>query len=385
MVLIGSFMKHILSFLLAMLICVMSISATYAYNIRVGLLTRVQSSTIATQTESVLMDARHHKPLVKLNQRIRYTAFAKNGTIFLKKANNEIYSTNYTSVFVIPVDKNSLVYCNNKWYRGSLKLQARGEHLTVINIVDLEDYVKGVVPAEMPASWNVEALKAQAITARSYALANLNKHRHEGYDLNTTTTDQVYKGASVENARSNYAVMQTIGQVIVQNNKVVPAYYHSSSGGITDDEAWSGVINFVKVVRDFDQQSPNSSWTRQYTISQFSNSLASRGYNIGQIQGLVPLDKSRSGRIKKLKLVGSSGSKNIDGEQFRKMFNLPSCLFAPYVSADTLLIQGKGSGHGVGMSQWGAKALADRGCSVYQILGYYFANVEIKTLSQASS
>lgn len=357
----------------------LSTSVTYAYNIRIGLQIDVPNAFVGSQSDAVIMNSSLQKGLVKLNRMEKYNIVAQSNKILIKKNNcPRTFDTNSSSVYIIPIKDDSLVYNKSRWYRGCLKLVAKNNHLNVVNIVDIEDYIKSVVPSEMPASWSLEALKAQAIAARSYALANINKHSSEGFDLHDTTQDQVYKGVQAEHSRSNYAATSTNGQVIVSKNKIVPAYYHSSSGGVTDNEAWSSKISFVKPVKDFDFESPSSSWTKSFDLNNISNRLSLSGYNVGSIQSIVPVNRTSVGRVKTLRLIGSSGSNNIDAGKFQKILNLPSNLFNIYNNGKSLLIAGKGSGHGVGMSQWGAKALADRGCNVYQILGYYFTNVEVK-------
>jgi stage II sporulation protein D len=379
-------MKHFYTLILAILLIILTAADALAFDIRIGLKTRVAKSSIGAQHDSAIVAKRTNKPLIKINRMEKYSVYAENNTVLIKKDSvNKVYNTGQDAIYIIPVDNNSLVYCDSRWYRGSLKLLAKGNYITVVNVVELEDYIKGVVPAEMPANWNTEALKAQAIAARSYALANLNKRRSEGYDLDTSTNDQVYKGASAETYRSNVAVETTRGQVIVHNGRIIPAYYHSSSGGVTENDAWSGKIGFVRIVRDYDQQSPRAQWSKILEKNQISSKLSARGYSVGELSAILPVSRTETGRIKKLRLTGTAGSALIDGEQFRKMFDLPSSLYSIYINSNNIIINGKGSGHGVGMSQWGAKDLADRGYNAYQILGYYFNDVSIKTLSSSNT
>jgi stage II sporulation protein D len=152
--------------------------------------------------------------------------------------------------------------------------------------VDLESYLMGVVPSEMPSRWNVEAHKAQAIAARSYAVANLGKRARYGYDLKDTPEDQAYGGASSESARTNYAVEMTKGQVLVCGNKVIPAYYSSSAGGYTVNSGaiWYKDLPFIKSVPSFDGNIPKRG--HGVGMSQHgANNLANYGYNAYQILG----------------------------------------------------------------------------------------------------
>jgi stage II sporulation protein D len=154
--------------------------------------------------------------------------------------------------------------------------------ITVINDVDLENYIKGVVPSEMPPSWEFEALKAQAIAARSFALANLGKQAKEGYDLKDNTEDQAYGGASVETNITNKAVEETHGLVLTYDMKIISAYYSASAGGMTNTNAWGGSVPYLHSVPSFDDNVAKNG--HGVGMSQHgANNLAKQGYNAYQI------------------------------------------------------------------------------------------------------
>lgn len=173
--------------------------------------------------------------------------------------------------------------CQKKsWYRGNFIINNMGKTVTLINELPLEEYLKGVVPAEMPSRWNKEALKAQAIAARSYAVATSTsgKHASKGFDLVDTTSDQAYGGASAEKEKTNNAVNETKGIVLVQNKKVLPTYYHSSSGGKT--KVWANGSSFLHSVPAFDEGTRKNG--HGVGMSQHgANNMASKGYNAYQI------------------------------------------------------------------------------------------------------
>lgn len=173
--------------------------------------------------------------------------------------------------------------CSKKaWYRGDFIIINWDDKLTLINEVGLEDYLKGVVPAEMPSRWNSEALKAQAIAARSYAVATsiAGKHASKGFDLVDTTSDQAYGGASAEKASTTKAVDDTKGIVLIQNKKVLPTYYHASSGGQT--KVWESGRSFLQSVPSFDEGRKKNG--HGVGMSQHgANNLAEKGYNAYQI------------------------------------------------------------------------------------------------------
>ncbi len=187
-----------------------------------------------------------------------------------------------TNQIIIRTKKPGYLCAKRAWYRGDFIINNMWNGVTLINDVPLESYLKGVVPAEMPSKWNEEALKAQAIAARSYAVATTNagKHASKGFDLVATTADQAYGGASVEKERTTKAVEDTRGIVLVQSNKVIPTYYHSSSGGKT--KVWSSGQSFLQSVPSFDSDRKKNG--HGVGMSQHgANNLAAQGYNAYQI------------------------------------------------------------------------------------------------------
>ena len=148
----------------------------------------------------------------------------------------------------------------------------------------IEEYIQGVVPSEMPSSWEHEAHKAQAIAARSYALANLGKRAKHGYDLMDTPEDQAYGGATAETPQTNDAVSETEGIVLVYDGKIIPAYYSASAGGHTKDasQVWTKDLAYIKAVPSFDEGIKKNG--HGVGMSQYgANNLAKKGYNSYQI------------------------------------------------------------------------------------------------------
>lgn len=199
---------------------------------------------------------------------------------------NKDYVINNKKLIIRSTKADGLVYTKRKWYRGALQIVNNGNSLTIINDIDLENYLKGVVPSEMPSSWNYESHKAQAIAARSYAVSNMGKRGKYGYDLKDSDEDQVYKGASAETKRTNKAVESTRGQVLVYDNKVIRAYYHASAGGetLSAKDVWGMNLPYTVPVRSFDDGKPAKG--HRVGMSQTgANVLANKGYNAYQILG----------------------------------------------------------------------------------------------------
>jgi len=199
------------------------------------------------------------------------------------KINNKYYTLNSNNITIKTYARGGFCMAKKRWYRQNLQV-INNDGLTVINDINLELYLLGVVPSEMPSSWNIEAHKAQAIAARSYAIANRGKRSSRGYDLKDTPEDQAYGGASSETKRTNQAVIDTQGQVLVNNNKVISAYYTASAGGQTSNsgQVWCQNLPYLHSVPSFDNNVPKRG--HGVGMSQHgANNLANYGYNAYQI------------------------------------------------------------------------------------------------------
>lgn len=267
---------------LAAAIFVLSTLANPCFAIKIGLQTNVEKIGVGSSTATSLIDANSNKTICKFDALKGYEIIPYKNTMAIRLDGKfyQIYSDN----IVLKSSGGGFVSAKGKWYRGILMIQNKGQKLTVINNIDLEDYLKGVVPSEMPSGWELEALKAQAIAARSYALANLGKRAGLGYDLKDTPEDQAYGGASVETNKTTEAVDGTRGLVLTYNAKVVPAYYSASAGGQTINAAsvWGNDVPFVRSVPSFDDNVKKNG--HGIGMSQHgANNLAKQGYNAYQI------------------------------------------------------------------------------------------------------
>lgn len=253
--------------------------------IKVGLYTSVNEVIIGTSKGGMLSDRQTGQNLTIISPMKAYKLI-KNGNEILLSTDGKNYQVNSNAVTIKPTESDGLVYAKKRWYRGSFLVLNTGSGLILINDVDLESYIQGVVPSEMPARWNSEALKAQAIAARSFAVANMGKRARSGFDVNDTTQDQVYKGASAETIKTNDLVRATRGQVLVYGNKVIPAYYHASSGGHTlpSSAVWNKDLPFLRPVEAYDEAIPKNG--HGIGMSQHgANILANAGYTAYQILG----------------------------------------------------------------------------------------------------
>lgn len=290
------------------------------------------------------------------------------------------------TVVLKPLKADGIFALAGKGYRGSVRIKPdftqSGLAFSVINLIELEDYLLSVVPSEMPPVWHPEALKAQTIAARSYAAANLGKHEKEGYDVKATVEDQVYLGVQTERESSNWSVAQTHGLVLKHQGKVVSAFFHSSSGGSTEtsEHVWSKPIAYLNRVSDFDDDSPHFSWQKSLNVDLMESALAKAGKPVGCLLAILPVSRGPSKRVKSLLVCGSDRTLVVSGEELRRIFTLPSTLFNLGFSDGAYHLAGRGNGHGLGLSQWGAKFLADRGYNASQILSHYYKDVSIEAL-----
>ncbi|MDD3594440.1 MAG: SpoIID/LytB domain-containing protein [Candidatus Gastranaerophilales bacterium] len=254
-----------------------------AYAIKIGLLDDVNKTAVAVSSAGAVFDSRTGREVYKLEPMKRYPLKVHRNKIAIN-IEGKYYTLGTDNVTIRTQEPRGFVFVKGRWYRQNLIISKKFDGLTVINDIDLELYLLGVVPAEMPSGWNFEAHKAQAIAARSYAVANLGKRAARGYDLKDTPEDQAYGGANSETKRTNNAVIETQGQVLVCNNKVISAYYHASSGGQTKNsgKVWNQNLPYLKSVSGFDMGVPKKG--HGVGMSQYgANNLANNGYNAYQI------------------------------------------------------------------------------------------------------
>ena len=256
--------------------------------------------------------------------------------------------------------------------------------MTVVNYVNIEDYVKGVIPYEMSSSWPIEALKAQACCARTYAQSNVNMYRNYGFDLTNDVYCQVYRGVGSANTSTNSAVDQTAGQYITYNGAFISALYSSSSGGGTESNVnVNGNTShpYLKGVIDPYEQATNninsySSWTRIMTPTELGGKVG-----LGAIISVKPTYSPTNNCIR-LDFVDANGkTAYIERDRCRTALGLNSIHYT--VTRNTsgnYVFAGGGWGHNVGMSQFGAYAMAHYyGYSYAQILGFYYTGIRLST------
>lgn len=337
-----------------------------------------------------------------------------------------------------------------RWYGGFEYRRSTGGNINVINVVSVDDYVKGVLPYEMGAAWPMEALKAQAVCARTYALMQTKHYKSYKFDVCNTTDCQVYFGANGANEITDIAAMETAGIVLTYEGKLADAYFYSSNGGASEssDNVWTSSLPHLVGKEDPYEGMitiPGYSYSETYTYAQLTQLLQSKGYVIGDVNGIYISATTPTGNVKEITVTDTAGgSIKILKEKCRTVFStsmfgktqsIKSMRFIisggggnnyyinsaatgvpgvgglytisgsgavssysggqTYVitSSGTSLLEepktdttgsvtfvGTGSGHNVGMSQYGAKAMAEIGYSFDDILSFYYTGITLERI-----
>lgn len=301
--------------------------------------------------------------------------------INVKYIDNKIYIDNDEFEKVDISNKGIMTIGNNKYY-GDIYIKQVDSKLQIVNFVDIEKYLLGVVPYEMPSSFPLEALKAQTVIARSYAQTNINRKKKD-FDLYDDTRSQVYSGIP-KSRLSNVekAIKETKGEVITYNGKVIDALFHSYSGGYTASakEVYGNDIEYLKPVEDiYSKGVPMSvlTWTYLIPKSQFEKEI-----------GFIPLDYdieyTESNRVKYIILYNEDRSleKKYTGVEFRRKYSTSKIKSTAYninIENGDIKVVGSGYGHGVGFSQWSSKTMAeDEKMSYKDIINFFYTGVKIE-------
>lgn len=292
-------------------------------------------------------------------------------------------------LMIRPAAKAGELSLDGRRYRGALELRHKSGGLTAVNIVPVDDYLRSVVPEEMPVDWPAEAIKAQSVAARSFALASRGRHASEGYDLCTTTHCQLYTGTAAEKSASNAAIKATRGEVLTYGGKPIEALFHTDSGGMTEnsEDVWGSHVPYLRAAKD--TPAKTMPWTKTISRADLERKLAAKGHDIGKVRSLAlsPLtigraakDRTASGRVKTMTVKGTKGTATLSGTTWRSLLGLKSTLFDAKLTKDAVTFTGYGSGHGLGISQWGAERMAAKSASYAEILHHYYTGIKLQQL-----
>lgn len=276
------------------------------------------------------------------------------------------------------------LYLNNAPYRGTLIVMRGKKGLAVVNDVPIEAYVAGIINNEISSKWHKDAVKAQAVIARTYALHQKKKRSSEPYHVEGTVMGQVYNGASSEDAASFDAVRSTDGEMLFHDRAPALTVYHSNAGGRTDSakEIWRSHHPYlVSVASEYDSKDAKFRWEFEITATALSSALGKAGYSIGEPASISVEAKTAAGRAKAVVIEDAKGaSMRIGAEDLRKALGyavVKSAMFEVSAGGGLFVFKGRGAGHGVGLSQWGAKGMAEAGYSYKEILNHYYPGTEL--------
>ncbi len=399
------------------------------------------------------------------NEEIVIEKSDEDGAVYIKNIGDIGSEDEYPYFRSLEKNDECLMNINGKLYRGNVEIRRFSDSdMTIINHLSMQKYLYGVVPREIGGNSPIEAVKAQAIVARTYAAKNYGRRAKWGFDVYPTVDDQAYGGYTWENANSNRAVDETDGQVIVYDGELIGGYYFSTSGGYTEnsENVWGGKYDYLKAVPDYyePEVAGNTTWEVEYTADEVKAKLANYGIDVGDIIDLEPIEYTDAGRVLELKVVGTEGDTTLTKSNTRTYLGLKSQWYtindeAPEVldvelpnniknekdneeelfnkeeeyivinpdysnsegkfieeetkemkpllkrivetilgnkdedeeernleykalkSKSTFTFRGRGWGHAVGMSQNGAKGMANEGFSCEEIITWYYSGVKI--------
>jgi len=276
-------------------------------------------------------------------------------------------------------------------YGGEFSIRNYGGESLIVNSVDIEKYLTGVLAKEMDSLWPIEALKAQAVLSRTFAVLKIKENRSKNlpYDIENSIYHQVYGVTDCE--KIGKAVYETAGQILTDSGEIAQVFFHANCGGRTStpEEVWGGTYHKLQSVEDpYCADTPYYNWSKTFTKAQVS-----RLVNFPGMDKITVSERYKSGRAKNLRLSSKNGKvvymqahkfrMAINGKSSRVAFDepfiIPATNFTISQQGEKITFTGTGYGHGVGMCQWGARKMAEGGKSHGEILGYYFPNLVMET------
>lgn len=281
----------------------------------------------------------------------------------------------------------SAVYVNGKPYRGIAEISSADKGLLVVNELALEDYLTGLINCEISSAWPMDAIKAQAVIARTYALNRREIRKNAPYHMESTVLDQVYDGCLIEDSRARRGVSETTGEVLTFSGSIIQAFYHSACGGKTEaaENVWGASLPYLKGVDcQYCLTSASSMWGQKLSLKEIEDKLRMAGYNASGITDVKAGPVNSRGRLKNVLIISARSELSLTGEQFRKAVGygvIKSTNFSVRVAGGEASFSGFGSGHGVGLCQWGSKQRAQDGFNYGEILSYYYPGTVIKQFS----
>jgi stage II sporulation protein D len=343
-----------------------------------------------------LTTGEHASTLARLDPGETASVGTRSGEVYVRLGQGGFYAQSLRVQPASPTTQWTLTHAGtgSQTYTGPLSVHVDGDGrgpLQLVNTVPLETYVAGVVASEYTLD-DTEGMKAMAVVARTYALRGAAAST-ESYDHVDHVRSQVYRGVASITPAARSAVEATRGEVLTYDGRVIQAVYSSSSGGHTanNEDVWDAdeELPYLRGKRDpYDTASPHDDWRATVSRPALLRAL-SRHYGFN-VDGFLLGDRSADGRVETIELLGGTGTQEVSSNDFRLAVNrgvsgvnLKSTMFDARRSGDRYVFEGRGFGHGVGLSQWGAHEMARRGFGYHDILAFYYTDVAITQLDEA--
>jgi stage II sporulation protein D len=278
---------------------------------------------------------------------------------------------------------NNLFHLNGNEFRGNLVLYVDNGKLCAVEDFTMEEYLYGVVGREMSGSSPIEALKAQAVAARTFGYYEAGLRHTKDYDIDNIRQSQAYIGTESENPNSIYAVNLTAGEVIKYKGDIIFAAFAANCGGYTEDnsEVFGNKLPYLQAIPcTFCKKYPNSTWQEEIETDHIVSSLRKKGFDIKSISTIYITDTSKAGRVKSIDIITDKGRISMTTNEFRLAIGsdkFKSARFSVRSKGATLQFTGRGWGHGVGLCQDGADGMAKAGASYRRILTRYYTGIEL--------
>ena len=294
-------------------------------------------------------------------------------------------------IFAIRIEtkRDGSIFLNGRRFRGSVDIiRTEDLKLLAVNHVDVESYLYGVLYHEISPLWTMDAIKAQAIAARTFALYQKRERKKQDYDLTSDVYSQMYGGRTSEKWRTTRAVDLTRGEVLTHKGDIFPSYYHATCAGHTEDASrlWNMNIEPLRGVKcDYCKESPHYRWRRRLSLGQIEEKLDQNGYDIKGVCGIGIEGRDESGRATNVIVEGKNKRLKIHSNKFRLAVGpniLRSAKFDLTIAGDIVLFEGVGWGHGVGLCQWGSYLMSKKGRNVNEILKFYYPGAKIEVWNE---
>lgn len=350
--------------------------------IRVLIIKDARSVTLAIKSPYKVVDLKTSRLLAEGHYLRNKKTLASETGLKIKKKD----FINIQAFRVIP-EKDGAIYINGRRFRGNISIiRNKNRTINIINVLPLEHYLYGVLYHEISQEWPLEAIKAQAIASRTFALYQSEFNKDKEYDVTNDIYSQVYGGATSEKWRTNKGVDMTKGQVLTYKGIIFPTYFHATCAGHTEDASnlWKIDIEPLKgVACNFCEKSPHYKWEKVIGLSEIRNILKESGIAVKEVKSIHIAARNASGRISNIIIKTDDQEIPMSGKDFRMLVG-PNIIRSTNFTIKTLfgMVQftGLGWGHGVGLCQWGAYGMAKNGYDLQAILKHYYPKAEITRL-----